>query len=148
MILRQKACNQVLFLVTKAKHDCSCRAKILALAFWWPLINKKNTHTISPQTHIVFIMTRSKKGLGRFQNSGRGNNQGRRRTTPCDYQGFNRNESHSKRNYFSLPVISISLPLNNSVINPPQLSSVFQQSSRSSHNTPRDNQCLNRNHRN
>ena len=38
--------------------------------------------------------------------------------------------------------------MNNSVINPPQLSSVCQQSSRSSHNTPRDNQCLNSNHNN
>ena len=46
----------------------------------------------------------------------------------------------------SLPVISVSLPLNNSFINPPQLSSVCQQSSRSSHNTPRDNKCLNSNH--
>ena len=37
MILRQKACNQFVFLVRKAKHDCSCRAKHLALTFWWPL---------------------------------------------------------------------------------------------------------------
>ena len=36
--------------------------------------------------------------------------------------------------------------LNNSVINPPQLSSVCQQSSRSSHNSPHDNECLDRNH--
>ena len=40
MISRQKARNQFLFLVRKAKHDCSCRAKILALTFWWPLTNK------------------------------------------------------------------------------------------------------------
>ena len=45
----------------------------------------------------------------------------------------------------SLPVISVSLPLNNSFINPPQLSSVCQQSSRSSHNSPHDNECLDRN---
>ena len=46
----------------------------------------------------------------------------------------------------SLPVISVSLPLNNLVINPPQLSSVCQQSSRSSPNSPRDNKCLDSNH--
>ena len=45
-------------------------------------------------------------------------------------------------------MISVCLTLNNSVINPPQLSSVCQQSSRSSHNTPRDKQCLNINHSN
>ena len=44
------------------------------------------------------------------------------------------------------PVIYVSLPLNNSVINPPQLSSVCQQSSRSSPNSPCDNKCLNSNH--
>ena len=43
----------------------------------------------------------------------------------------------------SSPVISVPPPLNNSVINPPQLSSVRQQSSRSSHNTPCDNRCFN-----
>ena len=46
----------------------------------------------------------------------------------------------------SLPVISVSLPLNNLVINPPQLSSVCQQSSRSSHKSPHDKKCLDRNH--
>ena len=46
----------------------------------------------------------------------------------------------------SLPAVSVSLPLNNLVINPPQLSSVCQQSSRSSHNSPHDNKCLDRNH--
>ena len=46
----------------------------------------------------------------------------------------------------SLPVISVSLPLNNLVINPPQLSSVFHQSSRSSHNSPHENKCLDINH--
>ena len=45
-----------------------------------------------------------------------------------------------------LPVISVSLPLNNLVINPPQLSSVCQHSSRSSHNIPCDKECLDRNH--
>ena len=43
-------------------------------------------------------------------------------------------------------MISVSLPLNNSVINPTQLSLVCQQSSMSSHNTPRDKKCLNSNH--
>ena len=46
----------------------------------------------------------------------------------------------------SLTVISVSLPLNNLVINTPQLSSVCQQTSRSSHNSPRDNKCLDSNH--
>ena len=45
----------------------------------------------------------------------------------------------------SLHVISVSLPLNNLVINTPQLSSVCQQSSRSSHNSPHDNGCLDSN---
>ena len=91
-------------------------------------------------------MPRSKKGLGRCQKSGTGNNQGRRQTTPHDHWGFNRNNCHSKSTKMSLPVISVSLPLNNSVINPPQLSSVCQQSSRSSHNSPHDNKCLDSNH--
>ena len=46
----------------------------------------------------------------------------------------------------SLPVISVYLPLNNFVINPPQLSSVCQQSSRSSHTSPHNNKCLDSNH--
>ena len=46
----------------------------------------------------------------------------------------------------SLPVISVSLPLNNVVINPPQLSSVCHHSSRSSHSSPHENECLDRNH--
>ena len=109
---------------------------------------QNNRHTISLQTHIVFIMPRSKKGLGRCHKSGTGNNQGRRRTNPCDNRGFNRNDCHSKSKELSLLVISVSLPLNNSVINKPQLLSVCQQSSRSSHNTPCNNQCLNTNHSN
>ena len=40
MISRQKARNQFLFLVRKAKHDCICRAKILALTFWWPFLSR------------------------------------------------------------------------------------------------------------
>ena len=91
-------------------------------------------------------MPRSKKGFGRCHKSGTGNNQGRRRTTPCDNRGFNRNDCHSKSIEISLPVIYVSLPLNNSVINPPQLSSVCQHSSRSSRNSPHDNECLDINH--
>ena len=41
-------------------------------------------------------------------------------------------------------MISVSPTLNNSVVNPPQLSSVCQQSSSSSHNNPHDNRCFNR----
>ena len=46
----------------------------------------------------------------------------------------------------SLLVISVYLPLNNLIINPPQLSSVFQQPSRYSHNSPHDNESLDSNH--
>ena len=46
----------------------------------------------------------------------------------------------------SLPVISVSLPLNNLVVNPPQMSSVCHQSSRSSHNISHENECLDSNH--
>ena len=110
-------------------------------------IDKYNIrHTISPQTHILFVMPRSKKGIGRCHKSGTGNNQGRRRTTPRDNQGFNRNDCHSKSIKMSLPVIYVSLPLKNSVINQPQLSLVCQQSSSSSPNSPRDNKCLDSNH--
>ena len=91
-------------------------------------------------------MPRSKKGLGRCHKSGTGNNQGGRRTTPRDNQGFNRNDCHSKSIEMSLTAISVSLPLNNSVINPPQLSSVCQQSSWSLHKSPRDDKCLDSNH--
>ena len=73
-------------------------------------------------------MPRSNKGLRRCHKSGTGNNQGRRRTTPRNNRGFNSNKCHSKSIKMSLPVISVSLPLNNSVINPPQVSSVCQQS--------------------
>ena len=40
MIPRQTSRNQFLFLVRKAKHDCICRAKNLAVILWWPLTNK------------------------------------------------------------------------------------------------------------
>ena len=85
-------------------------------------------YTISPQTNILFIMTRSKKGLGRWHKRGTGNNLGRRRTNPCDNQVSNRNDCHSKSIETSLTAIYVYLPLNNSVINPPQMLSVCQPS--------------------
>ena len=91
-------------------------------------------------------MPRSKKGLGRCHKSGTGNNKGRRRTTPRDNQGFNCNDCHSNSTDMSLPVIYVSPPLNNSVINPHQLPSVCQKSSRSSPNSPCDNKRLESNH--
>ena len=91
-------------------------------------------------------MPRSKKGLGRCHKSGTGNNQDRPRTTPLDNGGFIRKDYHSKRIEISLPVIYVSLPLNNAVINPPQLSSVCHQSSRSSHSSPHEKECLDSNH--
>ena len=146
MILRPKYRNQFLFLVHKTKHDSSSHAKKIISYLMMAIDKQNNRHTISPQTHIVFIMPRSKKGLGRCHESGTGNNQGRRRTTPCDNWGLNCNDCHSKSNDMSLPVISVSLLLTNLVINPPNLSSVCQQSSRSPHNSPRDNKWLDSNH--
>ena len=61
--------------------------------------------------------------------------------TPRDNRHFNRNNCHSKSIEMSLPVISVSLPLNNLVINPPQLSLVRQQSSSSSPNTTNELQA-------
>ena len=52
MILRQKARNQILFLVCKSKHECSCRSKKLALTLWWPLINK----ITGAQYHHILIL--------------------------------------------------------------------------------------------
>ena len=90
-------------------------------------------------------MPRSKKGLGRCHKSGTGNNKGRSRTTPRDNQGSIRKYYHSKIIEMSLPVISVSLPLHNAVINPPQLSSVCHLSSRSSHRSSHENECLDSN---
>ena len=91
-------------------------------------------------------MPRSKKGLGRCHKSGTGNNQGRPQTNVRIYRGFIRKNYHSKSIEMSLPVIYFSLPLNNTVINPPQLSSVCHQLSRSSHSSPHENECLDSNH--
>ena len=85
-------------------------------------------HTISQQTNILFIMPRSKKGLGRWHKRGTGKNQGRRRTNPRDNRVSNRNNCHSKSIETPLTAISVYLPLNNSVINLPQMSSVCQHS--------------------
>ena len=107
-------------------------------------IDKQNIrHRISPQTHNLFVMPRSKKGIGGCHKSGTRNKQGRRRTTPRDKRVFNSNNCHSKSNELSLPVISVSIPLNNLVINPPHLSSVCQQSSRYSPNSTCDKKCHN-----
>ena len=43
-------------------------------------------------------------------------------------------------------MIYVSLPLNNAVVNPPQLSSVCHQSSRSLHSSPHENEFLDSNH--
>ena len=106
-------------------------------------IKKNNMHTTPRKNHTEFIMP-CPKGIGRCHKSGTGNNQGRQRTTPHDNRHYNRKESHSKSNELSPPVISVTPPLNNSVINPHQLSLVGQQSSSSSQNTPHDNRRFNR----
>ena len=106
-------------------------------------INKQNnSHTTPLNTCIVFIMP-FLKGVGSRHRSGTGNNQGRKQTAPRDNQCFNFKDSRSKRNEFSSPVIPVPHPLNDSDINPPQMSSFSQQSSRSSQNTPRDILCFN-----
>ena len=103
---------------------------------------KNSRHTKPPQTHISFIVPRP-KGIGSRHKIKTGNNQVRKQITPHDNLCYNRKESHSNINELSSTLISVSTPLNNLVINPPQLSSVGQQSSRSSHNTPCDNLCFN-----
>ena len=90
-------------------------------------------------------MPRSKKGLGSCHRSGTGNNEGRLRTTPHNNRGFIRKDYHSKSIEISLTVVSVSIKLNNAVINPPQLSSVFHQSSRSTHSSPHENEFLDKN---
>ena len=83
-------------------------------------------HTTPPQTHIEFIIPRP-KGIGS------------RHT--CDNRFFNCKYSHSKSNEFSSLVIPVPPLLNYSVINPPQMSLVCQQSSRSSQNTTPESQA-------
>ena len=103
---------------------------------------QNNSHTTPPQTHIAFIVPRF-KGIGSFHKSGTGNNQVRQQTNPWNNRCYNCNDCHSKINELSLPVISVSPPFNNSVIDPSQLSSFCQQSSRSSHKNPSGNRCSN-----
>ena len=71
MILRQKARNQFLFLVRKLKHDRSCRAKKLALTFWWPSTNKiKGTqhhhklilHPSCQSSRVLVVTTKVEQG--------------------------------------------------------------------------------------
>ena len=81
------------------------------------------------------------KGIGSRHKSGTGNNWCRQQTAPRDNRRFNHNKSHSKSNELSLSVIPVSPPLNDLVINPPQLPSVCQQSSRSSQNKTPDSQA-------
>ena len=81
-------------------------------------------------------MPRNKKVLGRWHKCGTGNNQGRRQTTPRNNQVTNRNNCHSKSIETSLTAISVYLPLNNSVINPPQMSSVCQNSKSNEFSSP------------
>ena len=83
------------------------------------------------------------KGVVSHQKSGTGKNKDRQRTTPRNNRCFICNDCHLKSNELSLPVISVSPPLNNPVINPYHLSLVRQQSSSSSYNTPCDNLCFN-----
>ena len=89
-------------------------------------------------------MTRP-KGIGSCHKSGSCNNQGREQTTPCDKRCFNQKDIHENINELSSTVIPVTPPLNNLVINPPQLSLICQQSSRYSYNTSCDNRCFNRN---
>ena len=89
-------------------------------------MNKQNNrHTKPPQTHIAFIVPRP-KGIGSRHKSETGKNQGRQRTTPRDNRFFNSKDSNSNSNEMSSPVIYVPPPLNDSVINPPQLSLVCQ----------------------
>ena len=103
---------------------------------------KNYRHTTPLQTNIAFIVPRP-KGIGRWPKTGTGNNQSRQKTTSNDNWCSNRKDIHSNSNDLSSPVIYVSPPLNNSVINPLQLSSVRQQLSSSSQNTPHDNRCFN-----
>ena len=98
-------------------------------------INEQNNrHTTPPQTHIAFIIPRP-KGIGSRHKSGTGNNQDKQIMTPHGNRCFNCKYIHSNSNVFSSPVITVPLPLNSLVINPPHLSSVCQHLSSSSQNT-------------
>ena len=117
-LLRQNICSQILLDINK----------------------QNNSHRTLPQTHIAFILP-CPKGIGSRHRIGTGNNRGRKQTTPCDNRCFNSKDSHSKRNAFSLSVIPVLPPLNDSVIIPPQLSSVCQQSYTSAQKKTLDSQA-------
>ena len=125
--MRQKARTQLYSWYWKSNMNSVVAPKI-GSHLLLDIIKQNNRHTIPPQTHISFVMPRP-KGVGS------------RHT--CDNRCFNRNGCHSKSNELSLTVRYVSPPSNNSVINRSQLSLVRQQSSSSSHFTPRDNQCFN-----
>ena len=135
----------VLAIVSPVKMSSHSLPTLIVPCSIFMAINKQNSrHTTPPQTHIAYIIPRP-KGISRCHKNGTGNNQGRQRTNPHDKQCSDCKYSHSKSNELSSPVISVSPPLNNWVINPPQLSSVGQQSSRSSQKTPHNNWWFNSN---
>ena len=101
---------------------------------WVHSIEKVST-SVSPR------MGPALKGIGSHHKSGTWNNQSRQRTTPRDNRCFKSKYIHSNSNKFSSPVIPLPPPLNDSFVNPPQLSSVCQQSSGSSQNTMLDSQA-------
>ena len=86
---------------------------------------QKNSHITPPQTHIAFIMTRP-KGIASHQKKEQGTIREGKKVTPRDNRCFNRKENHSKINELSSLVINVTPLLNDSAINPPQLSSVHE----------------------
>ena len=90
-------------------------------------LNKQNNlHTTPPKTHIAFIMPCPKDIVSHHTRDNR-----------C----FNCKDSHSKNNQLSSLVITVTHTLNDSVINPPQLSQFCQQSYSSSQNTTPESQA-------
>ena len=78
IILRQKG-NKRFFLVLKFKHDCSCRAKKLALTFWWPLTKKIKVtehhhklilHSSCHIQMVLVVATKVEQGTIRVVNKG------------------------------------------------------------------------------
>ena len=132
--------SSILFPVLKLKHECSDRPEMLALTFCWTGTNKITGTQQHQKAHVTIIIPRP-KGIGSRHKSGMRNNRGRQQTTPRDNWCFNRNNFHSKMNELSLLVIPVPPPLNDSVNSLPELSSVFQQSSISSHNTTQYSQA-------
>ena len=115
---------------------------MLALTFFWPSPNKITgkqhhnkliLHLSCHVQRVLVVVTKVEQGKIRVG----------KRSPPCGQWWFDRKDSHSKSNKLSSPVIHVTPLLNNSVINPPQMSLVCQQSSRSSYFTPRYNRCSN-----